>query len=91
MKILVDQWKLMTFKDIKSIPTTIDLIEHKYLLTSDMCNQLEEISSNLKCKKRLETVRKSLDKSIFLFESLSHLTSTKRTKRGWFDGIGSVL
>lgn len=91
MKILVDHWKLITFKDIENIPRAIASLQARCKHTIANCNELEEISSSIKCSKRTNQIGKSIDKTIEKFESLSHLTSTRRQKRSWFDGIGSVL
>ncbi|GBP80092.1 hypothetical protein EVAR_22015_1 [Eumeta japonica] len=53
--------------------------------------QLEQITSSFKCTNRVNNTEKSIGKLYKLYGSLSHLTATKRMKRGWFDGIGSVM
>ncbi|GBP37144.1 Retrovirus-related Pol polyprotein from transposon 412 [Eumeta japonica] len=53
--------------------------------------QLEQITSSFKCTNRVNNIEKSIEKLYKLYGSLSHLTATKRMKRGWFDGIGSLM
>lgn len=91
MKIQTDTWKLVTFKDFELIPKTIEILNTRCTETTSLCDTLDKINNTYKCKSRLRTVEKRMTEIRNLYGSLAHLTSSKRTKRGWFDGIGKVM
>lgn len=93
MKTHVDDWKLVTFKSIDNIPKSIGFLQTQCKYTKVHCNDLEEYSGSFKiCTRKLKTSQKNLLKVTESFESLAHLTGThRRSRRGWFDGIGTVL
>lgn len=67
MKIHLDDWKLVTFKDIGNIPKAIRLLESRCKYTRVHCNDLEEVSSSFKYLKRMNNTDKQLDKIISLY------------------------
>lgn len=66
-------------------------METKYKETEILCKTVPLFKITLRCGSRLKPLEKRLTKINSLYGSLAHLTSSGRTKRGWFDGIGTVL